>query len=182
MNRIEECEALATELGLYGTLEHIERLKDAKVLSAYKIMPTTMEEIERKVLSGFEYLLAPKYLCIGTGIGAFLGILSVSFFNFEECMFFATTGAAVGFTLMVAYRTNKVPVNVEFMPLATWKYGLPYGALLAIQEAKNLGLDDFQIAYPVKHKPILDKDPVIFSSKNGVLYEVFSWADGKIYE
>ena len=68
--------------------------------------------------------------------------------------------------------------------LSNWEENLPYGALLAVKEAKEQGLKNFKILYPEKwgSQERFIADPVIVGLLGNKAYEVFAWDDGKVYE
>lgn len=66
--------------------------------------------------------------------------------------------------------------------LNSWSDNIPYGGLLAVKEAKEAGLDNFEIYYPTKQEVRYVADPVIVGYSKGVMFEVFAWDDGKVYE
>lgn len=73
-------------------------------------------------------------------------------------------------------------IVVERMDLCSWTDNMPYGALLAVKEAKDLGFDNFEIFYPEAREQRVMADPVITAIKNQIRFEIFSWDDGKVYE
>ena len=205
MTKIEECKKLAQELQLTGTLEHIESLKDAQVLTALKFRPTTMKEIEAKVLmdvrsSTKQIITKSRWTIVLLSIGGLFSGVCLGYLlphtgphlnSIADCaharMLFLSVligmvGLGIGFSLYEpGFWSSFVRVNI--LPLKNWKNGLPYGALLAVLQAKEVGLKEFRIAFPTRASDcMLEDDPVIYAEKNGVLYEVFAWADGKIYE
>lgn len=67
-------------------------------------------------------------------------------------------------------------------PLHDWEHDLPYGALLAVKEAKEQGYKNFHIAYPTKEGVRMSADPLIYAFKGKKMYNIFAWDDGKVYE
>ncbi len=76
--------------------------------------------------------------------------------------------------------------DVRQTRLREWTEELPFGALLAVKEAKERGFKNFSIYYPCKadyYQPIrLLLDPIITSEKAGLLVEIYAWDDSKIHE
>ena len=81
--------------------------------------------------------------------------------------------------------------EVETIKLEDWTRDLPYGALLAVKEAKEKELRGFEIHYPVPEvqssrrssMSLADRDPVItahLSNSRRMLF-VFAWGDGHVY-
>ena len=77
-------------------------------------------------------------------------------------------------------------VNLDNKAIKEWPHLLPYGALLAMSEAKSKGIEDFTIWYPTRARRIptyVSSAPVITGeTKSGLMVEIFSWDDSKIYD
>lgn len=100
------------------------------------------------------------------------------------------------FNFIVPWKQKTVLKKIE---LKEWNDNIPYDALLAIKEAKEKGLNDFEIYYSVKDEVLknyvtyrdsykvkenpqirYNTDPVIVGySKNNIMFEVFTWDDKK---
>ena len=64
--------------------------------------------------------------------------------------------------------------------LEYWCDDVPYGVLLKIKEAKDIGFNDFIVHYPViKHK---ESDPIITAMFGLAQYVIVKWDNGKIYD
>jgi len=88
---------------------------------------------------------------------------------------------------MVGFLVTRAKVIHQGMSLRDWTHRIPYGALLAVKEAKEAGIERFSIHYPTttaeRSRWLAARDPVITGySPKGNRVEVFSWDDGKFYE
>ncbi len=83
--------------------------------------------------------------------------------------------------IMTAPEIKKSELAV--MRIDGWANNLPYGAMLAMKEAKEKGLVNFHIYYPINQFRQREKtDPVIVGYSGVRMYEIFAWDDGKVYE
>lgn len=76
--------------------------------------------------------------------------------------------------------------KVENVSLINWRHDMPYGALLAVQEAKEKGIKDFQVWFPIKDEnysmvPVLDHDPIITGMLKGIRVEVYAWNEKTVF-
>lgn len=181
MNRIDDCKVIAKRLNLRDTLAHIEMVKSSEVLSAAKFKQITKAQIRSKVLNGIfrssdnGLIFLRVFAVIGYILSAY------ALFKLESGIFLALLLPAplmLFATFCVALAIEELfNVDISKKEIAEWGFGFPYGALIAIEEAKNLGLETFEIYFPT-----IGKDPVIIGYKFGIMYEIFSWRDGNIYE
>lgn len=72
-----------------------------------------------------------------------------------------------------------INISIESDFLHNWKGNLPYGALLAVKEAREKELYSFDIWYPTRAKSI---DPVITAKAGDRLFKIFEWDEGKLYD
>lgn len=185
MNRTQEKLELAKELGL-NTWYFDKELSKQKVaqevekLTGMNFKVITNTEIDKRLrrivwhgwMHTFDMFWVPLF------IGGFFCVLFAGISNSIFPLFLPGL-------FLVAYLFScfaKTVVSSEH--LSNWEGNLPYGALLAVKEAKANGISDFWISYPKyqkKHTRVL-ADPIIYGHLNGVMIEVFAWDDGKIYE
>lgn len=95
------------------------------------------------------------------------------------------------FTLIACFSVYQKP-SLKVIDLEDWREDMPFGALLAIKEAKERGCTDFKVAYPVLDDERITKfrlDPAVIANKRvkvtselerTMMVEVFAWEDGKI--
>lgn len=175
IDRSAEKIELAKELGLYGYISFKEQFN-------LKFKATTWEDAGKKVGSGkiifkphinFEAFIIIM-ICIGISL---LSTLNHSHSNvfFETFVYGGSLLTAMCFILF-----DKVVSTA--MLLERWKSELPYGALLAAKEAQEQGISEFHIVYPILQSKRLLEDPVIVGFKDSIMYEIFAWDDGKVYE
>lgn len=194
ISRTKEKIELANEIGMGNwaddAIKEINRKKAVNDLTAMKFNPTNEKTIEKKIcknywgivsleLSPWSLLVIPAILSIVFGIVFSAGLLIVFSVNisFPVGMLFVLQGIAL------LARCFWLKPILQKMALKSWRDPIPYGAMLAVKEAKEKGIKVFDIYYPVKaDSKRLFADPVITGFYNGVLVEVFSWDDGKIYE
>ena len=74
--------------------------------------------------------------------------------------------------------------KVDCIGLLDWRYDIPYGGLLAVEEAKTKGISNFKVWYPMTNEAYDAKhDPIITGkTKLGNMVEVFFWDDGTVFE
>ncbi len=91
----------------------------------------------------------------------------------------AMSNVFIWMTLAVWYSAEISQDTLGLVDITEWKHDIPMGAFYAMKEAKEkLDISKFCIYYP-KAK----KDPMICGrTEFGVLIEIFSWDDGKVYE
>lgn len=196
---------LARDLGLtgiYGGLhQKVETKKAIDLLTGMKFKPITRDEINKKLPS---FYWAPKesrtWLFNLIGIGLVVGMLlsalvtlvvSALFCGKDNppAMFLVNHGWTVALSSYAAWNVAIFLLNgwheatIRRMPLREWESEVPYGALLAVKEAREKGIEQFVISYPVTERSErLRMDPVITGIFHGIEVEVFSWDDGQIYE
>lgn len=196
VDRTPEKIALAKELGLNTWVEAREwATKEINLLTKLTFKKITADQIKKKIcnpkwgwglsinnigiqlmgscafLLGILFQYMHENIPGGTAADKIaLNILSYSFF---------ISGAAL------TYFYGIFSPDMRVMPLEKWKDNLPYGALLSLKEAKDQGLKDFHIWYPVREEKRVLMDPVITGvhpNVNGSTFEIFAWDDGKVYE
>lgn len=139
MITIEEKIKIAKEIGMETWAQEneikLEMEKEGIQLTALKIKPITLEEIRNKICpEAYFHIYDDKYADKRPWHG--------------WCLFGET------------WIKNRFPM--ETLSLDQWTDNIPYGALLAVQEAKKLGLSDFKIHFPVTPKrQRLKIDPLI---------------------
>lgn len=202
MVTIEEKVELAKELGLdywaSTQQKEIDKKRTVNDLTAMK-MPVVNETLVKALLGhgtvrldlkkSFQAFLdaLPESVGVAMAImlfGALIGTLvalvgsarSMNIVWFYICLpLFAMLALAATFVL-----TGFEEIEVKSSPLKIWDKELPYGAMLAVKEAKKNGLKEFTIWYPTLMKP--KSDPIITAEKNGVMVQVFAWNLGEIEE
>lgn len=181
---------LAKEVKEKRSLERVNR--QITVLTSMKFKVTNEQEIEKKICKKYwnfkETILWDMWNDVAP-LPIILGVISLGLIPL--CL------------LGGGFRKSKL----WHCKLEEWQDNLPYGALLALKEAKERGLKHFEIYYPItqaSHR--LKTDPVIvgyFKEKiatymiqekphsinfikpmisTGPMIEVFAWDDGKVYE
>ena len=69
-------------------------------------------------------------------------------------------------------------VTIEREDATDWSYGFPYGALLAMKEAKEQKIGQFHVWYPAR----MQWDPIVTGiTKQGARVLIFEWIDGEVY-
>lgn len=104
--------------------------------------------------------------------------------NYHPQLHDVLIGVSVGLigVVFAFLRSGMCRVRIEGKHLNLWTDNMPYGALLAVKEAKEAGLTNFYIHYPVLVGERVMADPVIVGQLGNSMYEVFFWDDGTIYE
>ncbi len=193
IDRTEEKMELAKELGLYSY--HKEKLaqKETKItindLTSMNFKPISQKEIQKKLrglyFHGFDTSEEWAQVLIFSGIAVAVliggtmwatGQHNVAKILWMVCLF----GVLVPISISM-FRMS----TIKDMLLISWSDEIPYGALLAVKEAKEKGIKDFRIYYPTRSEylPIrIIADPIITGKKNSIEVEIFAWDDSKIYE
>ena len=182
------------EAGLDFQVTLLEQEKTIKELVNMKFKPITIEEIRVKICSKpyKEKMLYIKFF------GFYL------FHDTNLCLRYHN-----GKHIKEKYVDSFPKLDVK--NLDAWDDPLPYGAALAVKEAKEQNITDFIIYFPSTEKGYLKRhDPVIVGfygrthkektclnsysycsatahthieiDRQGVMVEVFSWDDSKIYD
>lgn len=201
---LDEKVALAGELGLTRQQQIWEAQHEAELLTqmSYEfasrdaIMARLRKHLLQHPASRWRYLAACLPLCLGATlfsaivgciVGGLLAVVGVetgiipSPVSIGEAFskigplstgLCATAGAFVAAGVQLT--TFPEPWSLRAMPLSLWATPLPYGALLAVKEAKARGLSCFSIYYPEERA----SDPVITGKRNGAEVIIFSWDEG----
>lgn len=210
IDRTEEKVGIARELGLAGYIKTKERAAQdaliAKELTKMSFKPISDEEIEKKICHrvwdwGTIEVDSDAYAAwIGTPTIVLLTSMiitsSIQYWEgFKRTIFIGLPiyFLLLGLAFLSCYRRTKV----KTIPICQWRDELPYGALLAMKEAREAGIagmdgydspiDDpsrYQIHYP-GYASSFDRvkaDPVITGLYKGVQVEIFAWDDRKVYE
>lgn len=201
IDRTEEKIELAKQLCLKGYVRAKEEEKAVKKairdLTGMSFKPISEGEIEKKITSrvwdfnSFRTSEA-RSAALSASTASFVCIFVIAlFYGYLGQAWKALAVYPVFLLVLLAscYRKTKV----QDMYICEWQEELPYGALLAMKEAKEkgvagvrgLGPEMYKIYYPVYASSIdrrVKEDPVIVGYFNGVLVEIFAWDDSKIYE
>jgi hypothetical protein len=195
MDRTSEKIALAESLGLRnylsGQKEKLLLKKDIEDLTAMNYKPihakAVAKMIGKKLYFNFnkdsDDVIFP-FVVIPMIIGALAFLIGISNLFVSappvsalKCLLLS----AVCTSLMFANWLSWTEIIVD--SLESWRHDLPYGALLAVKEAKDKGLENFKIYYPAKQRRKFSADPVITAkSKAGTEVMIFAWDDRKVYE
>ena len=195
MISLEEKLDVARAVGLeaqVSLLEHQQHRAEVARLTNLMFRPIEREEIERLIFRNLRRHPRSRLRVVGRGTlqGGGLGLLIGGCVGMMETLIqaFVTNtapptaviwsmgiGGCLG--ILVGYWRGDLFLDVEKRPLISWPFELPYGALLAVQEAKTIGLTDFHIHYPT----IRRADPVITGCWKGVKCLVFAWDEGLLY-
>lgn len=199
VDRTEEKIKLAREIGLTrwadvkaddAARETAEKAYIAQ-MSSMNFKPVTQAEIETMLVKRvFKAFYHEGGFFMGLfGWAAASTVATLIFYgmscgmNDPKQWLLATAGWAslVGFISFLGCSFPKTRVAVKM--LSEWKDNLPYGALLAVKEAKDKGLTHFKIYFP-KLEERVKADPVITGVGVGreTEFMIFAWDDSKIYE
>ena len=175
MVTIEEKMKLAEEVGAKTYLKTLQIQQKVSSIVNLRFKPITTDEIKKKICRRWYF---DKTLYI---------------FDMPHSMIFVISLSIVTLGLVNLFFFRK-PI-LEHVKIESWEGQLPYGALLAMKEAKKMGIGVFRIYFPVTHNGHrIRTDPVIVGKvmkflKYGSVgnyfcpeLEIFSWDDGKIYE
>lgn len=190
VDRTQEKLALAKELGLdQYVYQREQEANERDVLTSLSFKPITDEEIEKMLCKRvFRLGFAANE---GTAIASILFIMS-SCFGIPLSIWVKGAAAtfipvlAVGLIIFtIAWLAVSFPkTEIKRNNLKHWNANMPYGALLAVKEAKAKGLINFMIHYPVLQDRRVLADPVITANAAGIDKNlmIFAWDDGKVYE
>lgn len=226
MDRTLEKIALAEELGIsyYSNIKK-EEIKNKeeyarkelviKELTGMKFRPITHERIAsmfpkwafKRCDESWGHQIAASMVVLSlSGIfSIFMGITLDLIFHVltNELMFGIVCTNAIVFVSGIHLYERVGKVEVAEMKLNNWQGEIPYGALLAVKEAKEFGIKGsqeyenyynekglhaqrivdvgYKIYYP-KLQVKIKADPVITGMYKGVEVEIFAWDDRKVYE
>lgn len=182
MNRTEEKIKLLKEVGMYASASLLEEKKavedEIKALSDLKFKAITNDEIFNKIL-GQHFRIQLRSIIYSV---IFFGIIVYDFFSYPTGkglgICFLSTVIGLCFSAIRTAVLEASDLLIANKRIEDWDKNIPYGAALAIKEAKERGLDNLSIYYCFKVK-----DPVIVHTfPKGSMVEIFSWDDGIIYE
>lgn len=187
MNSIDPKEKMKLMVEL-GMEEAAANYAEAKGLVNLKFRPITDDKIDNLLSKEYERVTevslekraAGYTLIIGSIVGAVL------FWQLEHLMSLIFIPLFLfGASILKSAYPHKVRETawVDHMSLEDWEWDLPYGALLAVKEAKQQKFKEFEIYYPLMQtSKRLKADPIIVGYKGNKMYNIFAWDDGKIYE
>ena len=193
-NKQTEKMKLMLELGME---EAAAAYAEAKGITSLKFVPITREKIDSLLQKEYERV-TPKQLepILGGYLFAVGGVVLTYMLHCSHSSI-GTYLLPIIFEVVAATMfhdgyPHKVRETawVEDVALEDWEWDLPYGALLAVKEAKSQGFKKFKIYYPImRTSKRLKSDPIIVGKKNTQewqwrekMYNIFAWDDGKIYE
>lgn len=197
MVTIEEKMRLMKEIGMESAVSAIEQkarmLEEAKRLTEMKFRPTSEKEIRRKICGLYfiketvtpERIIFPIIrICVAVLITALAALFTINKFRGPEWLWSAFFAGGIAGLIFSFFGLSEM----EMKNLPDWTENIPYGALLAVKEARQAGLRDFTIYFPVtERRARVMADPVIVGYTHRDVYrnnpyEVFAWDDGKVYE
>jgi len=178
MVTLSEKAALAQEVGLNYQADLIKEKEMLANDVALKFKKTTHQEVCDFLIKPYEKrnLKYGSYVVISLLIGTIFVPCCVAWHNL--CYFLGVI-IFIPLSAILSFIADVRRVTIQNMEISEWEHELPTGALLAMKEAKAVGIDDFTIYYPTVAKR---EDPAITGKKNGRLYLVFLWDDSKVYE
>lgn len=190
VDRTTEKIALANELGLNRWVDsRKQEAVERELLTSLTFKPITDEAIEKMLCKRvFNFGVAlNEYVVVFTVIlGGVVLLTTIS------CMIDHTSLSVLGPITLGVLALNVInwlaisfpKTEVREGSLHDWHDNLPYGALLAVKEAKEQRFGNFRIHYPVLNRQRVMSDPVITASINGSDkgFMIFAWDDGKVYE
>lgn len=193
VDRTDEKIALAREVGMAQWAQHVIRVREeVAALTNIRFKPTTYEAIERMLCN--KRVFKPYYyedvlvwaVVVGT-IGAFgliMYFLSIMNHIGNWADFKVWLGVLGGFETLLFVCSSFPKLSINSKHLHRWTDNIPYGALLAVKEAKDAGIGSFRIYYPVFESRRVLADPVITGKFRDSEQElmIFAWDDGKVYE
>lgn len=174
MDRTLEKIALMREIGMTKRLEAMEEIS---LLTSLRFKPITLEEIRKKLRVKYK----PKTF--------WKALYDAIFFDYPASVLVACIPIVGQLHVLADALANSKKRDSYWsrMSLFDWERDIPYGALLAVKEAMEKGVTEFEIYYPVTQESVmLRADPIItgYIGKPGshTMVEVFAWDDGKVYE
>jgi hypothetical protein len=186
--KLQLMEKVGMRRAALNLLEREEMKKEAANLTAMKFILTTERKVRAKLeklyFHGPSEATAPLvgfgFICLTASISTAICDAGWPFWAALGTVALMATGGAVASLMRMC--------EVKVMDLENWRDNVPYGGLLAVQEARERGLQNFRILYPTRREDVvepvrLETDPVIIGYTNhGQMVEVFAWDDGKIYD
>lgn len=192
---------LAREIGLTGYVQSLQQELDKNEImssTSLKFKPTTRKEVNSKLpkwcltmssdndSKGSVFGGSFAVSCIACLIFGGLIPMIIEIKNKPLANHFSVWSLIVIGCLFIAFTfwynfVQKLRINSSGIgENGSWKEALPKGAMLAIKEAKEIGMGNFEIHYPIKDGIRINLDPIITAIYKGVMFEVFHWKDGII--
>lgn len=197
VDRTEEKVKLAKEIGLLNWADMNDLIK-------MKFKPINEDKINIRLRDGVRYwskkalfwdepdVFMASFLgfIIGLAASFILGMISAQlgknliYETIDHRFLVMIPIAAISFGIIQYLKSGIRRISVASMRLTDWIDPLPYGAILAVKEAKEAGfyVETMRIYYPTARRERVLTDPIITAHRNEKLFEVFAWDDSKIYE
>lgn len=171
MIKLEERMKLFEEIGMTSMVEKINTEKEMKEqagkLTALKLISTSQERIKKQICGKYWRFNWTSDDSLKMGLGNIIAIvvcfLACVVRNAEDIsMIYGGMAGATLFNLGAWIYSCRKKSKLEWMTLSAWKDNIPTGALYAVKEAKEKGVTDFGIYFPVtQERHRLKTDPVI---------------------
>lgn len=171
----------------------VSRLKFEKSSVNLKFKPITLRQINKRLNDGKIRVLNKFWLLFPLAISGIVGM----FVSYDLCVSsndiirnLSILGFIVSGLLMVVSLVNIVfldcfeQLRVVARNVTEFEHSIPYGAMLAMQEAKEKGIENFEIYYPVWGSIFnITDDPIIIGrGYNYQMLEIYAWNEDDVYE
>lgn len=191
IDRTDEKIALAKEIGMKNWADNMVRIREeVAILTDLRFKPITYKALEKMLCKGRvfrawnneEGKIAASVLGCAGSIVSFIaaGILKVH--PLEGLLSGLCVTAILSTVIFLCCSFPKLVL--DFRALRDWTDNIPYGALLAVKEAKASGIDGFMVYYPRIERQRVLADPAITGRLPGSDQEllIFAWDDSRVYE
>ena len=88
----------------------------------------------------------------------------------------------ISFQLLLLIISARQKTSIQTRTLNLFREEIPYGSMLAIKEAKDKGITDFNVWYPTWEEKAAT-DPIITGvTPMGKMIEIYAWNENDVYE
>ena len=182
-NKLDEKLEITKRLGMKECHKHLSGIKE---ILEMKFKTVKVEDVKREVwwqgLKACWKIFLFQSAIISSGVSGLICLITIDSPTEQAKMarlIFLLIGTAGVFVFSFFMQISNLSVHQS--PLRDWEHNIPYGALLATEEAMKKGIGNFTIFYPALRKKL--SDPILVGeTKKGNLIQIFNWDDGKIYE
>lgn len=191
IDRTDEKIALAKEIGMNDWADHVTRVRqEVALLTNLKFKPINEAAIRKMLCKGrvfraFHNEEGVITTMVTGGVGSLVSVMlaaAVPLHPLEAMLSGLAITAFICLTIFLFCSFPKIALDWKF--LTDWKHNIPYGALLAVKEAKAADISTFRVYYPVVESRRVMADPVITGRLRNSDQDlmIFAWDDGKVYE
>ena len=186
-NKLDEKIGLTAKLEMKECNKHLRSVKE---LLEMKFKIVTWREVEQKVWkqglrAAWKRILIQALVIPALLVGMVFSVTTIVNLSMGDLILTKEGNLFFAGAFLIAYLISLIStfqdLRVEWKWLDKWNYNIPYGALLAVDEAIKQNIKEFKIFYPMMESKL--SDPILIGhTENGNIVEIFNWDDGELYE